>query len=73
MPVCTPSNSQAHEADLEAALGRYRVEVPSDVLDEAGEMIDWLIAYTFDTLGARHLELRVKPDTALADEVCASA
>jgi hypothetical protein len=73
MPVCTPSNSQAHEAELEAALRSYRVEVPSDVLDEAGEMIDWLITYTFDTLGARHLELRVKPDAALPDEVCASA
>jgi hypothetical protein len=46
-------------ADQEEALRTYRVEVPSDTLDEDGEVIDWLIGYTFDTLGASHLDLRV--------------
>lgn len=40
-------------------LSHYRVEMPADLLDEQGAVIDWLIGFAFDTLGARVLELRV--------------
>ena len=38
---------------------RYAAAVPAQFLDEHGCLIDQLIHFVFDTLGARHLELRV--------------
>ena len=39
----------------------YRVELAQDLLDEQGQLIDWLIGFVFDTLGARSLDLRFVP------------
>jgi hypothetical protein len=39
----------------------YRVELARDLFDEQGQLIDWLIGFAFDTLGARALDLRVVP------------
>jgi hypothetical protein len=38
----------------------YRVEVPASLLDEQGSLIDELINFAFDTLGALRLEVRVR-------------
>ena len=37
----------------------YSAVVPAHALDEHGCLIDQLIHFAFDTLGAHHLELRV--------------
>jgi hypothetical protein len=42
-------------------LNSYRVELAQDLLDEQGQLIDWLIGFAFDTLGMRVLDLRVVP------------
>jgi hypothetical protein len=39
----------------------YRVELSQDLLDEQGQVIDWLIGFAFDTLGTRVFDLRVVP------------
>jgi hypothetical protein len=36
-----------------------RVELAQELLDEQGQLIDWLIGFAFDTLGTRVLDLRV--------------
>ena len=42
----------------------YRAELCSPLLDDDGALIDWLIGFAFDTLGASRLELRVTaPET----------
>jgi len=38
---------------------RYAAAVPAHALDEHGCLIDQLIQFAFDILGAQHLELRV--------------
>ena len=40
-------------------LRRYSAVVPAHALDEQGCLIDELIRFAFDTLGAQHLDLRV--------------
>ena len=40
-------------------LQSYRIELPQDLLDEQGQLLDWVIGYAFDTLAARHLDLRI--------------
>ncbi len=37
----------------------YSAVVPAHTLDEQGCLIDQLIRFAFDTLGAQHLDLRV--------------
>ena len=37
----------------------YCVELPLDLLDEQGRLLDWVIGYAFETLEARHLDLRI--------------
>jgi hypothetical protein len=39
----------------------YQVELAQHLLDEQGQLIDWLIDFAFDALGARVLDLRVVP------------
>ena len=39
----------------------YRVELPLDLLDEQGNLLDWVIGYAFDTLDACRLDLRILP------------
>jgi len=38
---------------------RYYVELALEALDEQGSLLDALIGYTFDTLNAQRLELRI--------------
>jgi hypothetical protein len=40
-----------------------RVELPLDLLDEQGSLLDWVIDFAFDTLDARHLDLRIVAET----------
>ena len=42
-------------------LNSYRVELAQELLDEQGQLIDWLIGFAFDTVGTRVLDLRVVP------------
>jgi hypothetical protein len=52
-------SSQQH---IRRELGQsYRVELAQDLLDEQGQLLDWLIGFAFDTLGTRVLDLRVVP------------
>src|SRR4051794_34851183 len=43
------------------ALGSYHAELTSDLLDEQGQLLDEVIAFAFETLGVRHLHVRVVP------------
>ncbi|HWQ12938.1 MAG TPA: hypothetical protein VNL77_09060 [Roseiflexaceae bacterium] len=47
-----------------AVTHRLATELPADLLDQAGELLDWLIGYAFDTLEASRLTLRVTPGAA---------
>jgi len=38
----------------------YRVEFPAALLDEQNSLIDRIISFAFDTLGARRLDVRVR-------------
>jgi hypothetical protein len=38
---------------------QYYVELPVEMLDDHGSLLDSLISYTFDTLQAQHLDLRI--------------
>jgi hypothetical protein len=40
-------------------LRSYRIELAQDLLDEQGQLLDWVIGYAFETLEARHLDLRI--------------
>ena len=42
----------------------YYAAVPADLLDHENSIIDELIGFAFDTLGARHLDVRVYEGTA---------
>jgi hypothetical protein len=61
--VTTLTESQIAQARLDHIsfdmLQDYRVELAQDLLDEQGQLIDWLIGFAFDTLGTRVLGLRV--------------
>ncbi len=37
----------------------YYVAVPEQLLDEQSSLIDLVISFAFDTLGARHLDVRI--------------
>src|SRR5947209_4729434 len=37
-------------ADLRVALGSYHVELPQALLDADEQLLDWVIAFAFDTL-----------------------
>jgi len=38
----------------------YRAQIPAELIDEQGSLIDRIIAFAFDTLGARRVDLRVR-------------
>jgi hypothetical protein len=38
----------------------YRVEIPAGLLDEQSSLIERVIAFAFDTLGARRVDVRVR-------------
>jgi hypothetical protein len=52
----TPDTVGIHQP---IALQSYCVELTRDLLDEQGQLLDWVIGYAFDTLEARHLDLRI--------------
>ena len=41
-------------------LPSYRVEFPAALLDEQNSLIDRIINFAFDTLGAQRLDVRVR-------------
>lgn len=42
------------------AFADYRVDIPANTLDEHNSLIERVIAFAFDTLGARHVDVRVR-------------
>lgn len=38
----------------------YRVDIPATTLDEQNSLIERVIAFAFDTLGARRVDVRVR-------------
>jgi hypothetical protein len=46
----------------------YHAELSSDLLDTQGQLIDRVISFAFDTLGASRLDLRVTPSSRLQRE-----
>ena len=46
----------------------YQAELPSDLLDTHGQLIDRVISFAFDTLGASRLDLRVTPSSRFQSE-----
>jgi hypothetical protein len=42
-----------------AVPGSYHAELSSDQLDTQGQLLDWVISFAFETLGASRLDLRV--------------
>jgi hypothetical protein len=66
MIIQNPDGSLVHEPLRNWRLKeqqRYYVEVPTRLLDEQSNLIDWLINVAFDTLGALQLEVRVYEET----------
>jgi hypothetical protein len=53
------SHEQAPARLLQRAERSYYAEVKAGQLDEQSSIIDGLIGLAFETLGARHLDLRV--------------
>jgi hypothetical protein len=46
----------------------YHAELSSDMLDTHGELIDKVISFAFETLGANHFDLRVTPSNRFQGE-----
>src|SRR5262245_27749517 len=63
-PDGTIIEAPIYQSPEKSQCGTYRVEVATDLLDELGSTIDWLIGFAFDTVGALHLDLRVLPADA---------
>ena len=42
------------------AMPSYRVDLPAELLDEQNSLIERIISFAFDTLGARQLNVRVR-------------
>jgi hypothetical protein len=53
---------RAQATQLNMLLDHYYVELPREVLDDQGSLLDSVIGYTFDTLHIQHLDLRILPD-----------
>jgi hypothetical protein len=53
--VNQPGSTLIHQCDEQS----YYVAVPEQLLDEQSSLIDLLISFAFDTLGARHLDVRI--------------
>ena len=51
-----------------AVSGSYHAELSSDLLDTQGQLIDRVISFAFDTLGASRLVLRVTPSSRFQSE-----
>jgi hypothetical protein len=72
MATSLHQHSRPATDELHAALGSYRVELPEELLDDQGEVVDWLIGFAFDTLSAHHLDLRIVADAPPAWGECAA-
>jgi hypothetical protein len=48
---------------LAAVPGSYHAELSSDLLDPHGQLIDMVINFAFETLGASRIDLRVTPSS----------
>ena len=46
-----------------AVSGSYHAELSSDMLDTHGQLIDRVISFAFDILGASRIDLRVTPSS----------
>jgi hypothetical protein len=46
-----------------AVAGSYHAELSGDLLDPHGHLIDLVINFAFETLGASHVDLRVTPSS----------
>ena len=55
--LCGTNRSRA--PGLQHANQRYYAEVPALALDEQSQLIEQVIRFAFETLGAGHLEVRV--------------
>ncbi|HEU5103019.1 MAG TPA: hypothetical protein VFU22_28545 [Roseiflexaceae bacterium] len=55
------SQLRARTAQLNMQLDHYYVELPLELLDDQGSLLDSVIAFTFDTLQIQHLDLRILP------------
>jgi hypothetical protein len=53
------SQVQKESAHLIASPDAYYVELPYEVLDDQGKLLDSLILLIFDTLHMQHLDLRI--------------
>jgi hypothetical protein len=60
---------------LQGANQSYYVEVPALALDEQSRLIEQVILFALDTLGARHLDMRVIAARAIAHDqhVCTTS
>jgi hypothetical protein len=58
-----PASNRPYTTADAPQLRTYRAELPVDVLDSEGELLDWVIGYAFDTLDATQLTLRVTVGT----------
>ena len=54
-------NREIMPAPSYAVPGSCHAELSSDILDAHGELIDQVISFAFETLGANHFDLRVTP------------
>jgi hypothetical protein len=61
-------NREVMPAPSWAAPGRYQAELSSDLLDSHGHLIDLVINFAFETLGASHIDLRVTPSNRFQSE-----
>jgi hypothetical protein len=53
-------HSQATESRRVERNESYRAEIPAALLDEQSSLIERIIAFAFDTLGAQRVDLRVR-------------
>lgn len=61
-------NREIMPAPSAAVLGSYHAELSSDLLDTHGQLIDRVISFAFDTLGASRIDLRVTPSMRFQSE-----
>ena len=53
-------HDQRHLRSAEKRRPDYRADIPAILLDERSSLIDQIISFAFDTLGAMRLDLRVR-------------
>ena len=56
------AQDHTNRSNVRARVPQYDVLVSRQVLDEQSNLLDRVIDFAFETLGARHLQLRVYDD-----------